>query len=417
MSREVPEGWKDSTVAETCEILDSRRKPLNSEERSSKRGQFPYWGANGIVDYIDGWLFDEPLVLMAEDGGYFAEAGERPICHRLDGKAWVNNHAHVIRPTAVTRDWFYYWFVHRDITPHIKGGTRSKLNQKDLKQLPILVPTLHEQRRIAEVLSSVDDAIAATRAVIEQTKKVKQGVLERLLTKGIGHTRFKQTEIGEIPEGWEVHSLAELAQSGKNTFVIGPFGSDLTMKDYRDEGVPVVFVRDVQREKFFWKSNVYVSQEKAQSLKAHFALPGDIVITKMGLPPGLAAIIPPDFEKGVVTADIIRMRPNLNLVDPAFLAAALNGRNIGESVMEITGGQTRPKITLRDYKNIILAVPPIDEQQAIAGCLAPFARSIELVSAQLANLQELKSALMSDLLTGRKRVTHTLPLTPQEDAA
>jgi type I restriction enzyme S subunit len=161
-----PREWSTSTVGEVVDILDSQRIPLNSEERRIRKGPYPYWGANGIVDYIDAYLFDEPLVLMAEDGGYFSDASTKPICHRLDGPAWVNNHAHVLRPTKVDRDFFYYYFVHRDITPFIKGGTRTKLNQSDLRKLPVTLPSLVEQRRIAEVLRSVDDALSASAAMM-----------------------------------------------------------------------------------------------------------------------------------------------------------------------------------------------------------------------------------------------------------
>jgi len=181
VASEIPDGWRTSTVGETAEILDSRRVPLNSEDRRSRSGPYPYWGANGIVDYIDDYIFDEPLVLMAEDGGYFDQAATRPICHRLDGPAWVNNHAHIIRPVGVDRDYFYYWFVHRDITPSIKGGTRAKLNQADLKRLPIWLPPLDEQRRIAEVLRSVDEAIAAAQAVSNATQHAFASVRAELM--------------------------------------------------------------------------------------------------------------------------------------------------------------------------------------------------------------------------------------------
>jgi len=290
------------------------------------------------------------------------------------------------------------------------GGVRIRIYFEHLARFRFDLPPLHEQRRIAEILSSVDDAIAATRAVIEQTGKVKQGALERLLTKGIGHTRFKQTEIGEIPEGWEVRRLADLAEDSRNSFVIGPFGSDLTVKDYREEGVPVVFVRDVQNDRFRWKSEVYVSREKAEKLRAHSARPGDIVITKMGLPPGIAAEIPPSFENSIVTADIVRLRPNTEIASSAFLALALNGKRVADAVAEITGGQTRPKITLRDYKCIALALPPMMEQRHIVANTEPLKMLVERETNKLDRLKALKSALMSDLLTGRKRVIDALPI-------
>ena len=402
MSHEVPEGWQDSTVAETCEILDSRRKPLNSEERSLRRGPFPYWGANGVVDHIDGWIFDEPLILMAEDGGYFAEASERPICHRLDGRAWVNNHAHVIRPTAITRDWFYYWFVHRDITPHIKGGTRSKLNQKDLKQLPILVPPLHEQRRIAEILSSVDETIAATRAVIEQTRKVKQGVLERLLTKGIGHTRFKQTEIGEIPEGWPLTNADDVCTQISVGIVIKPsqYYVESGVRCFRSANVREGFVEDAD-----W---VYISEVGNRVNQKSVLRAGDVLVVRTGYP-GTSCVVPPRYD-GANCIDIIFARPKIELVDPHFLSTFINSASGKTQVLKAEGGLAQKHFNVGAMKQMKLPLPPLHEQHEIVAHIQEFASTEAALERILEQRLRLKSALMSDLLTGRKRVTDSLPM-------
>lgn len=405
MSREVPEGWKDSTVAETCEILDSRRKPLNSEERSSRRGPFPYWGANGIVDCIDGWLFDEPLVLMAEDGGYFAEANERPICHRLDGKAWVNNHAHVIRPTAITRDWFYYWFVHRDITPHIKGGTRSKLNQKDLKQLPILLPPLHEQRRIAEILFSVDQAIAATRAVIEQIRKVKQGVLERLLTKGIGHTRFKQTEIGEIPEGWRIGTLGSIARGLEAGVSVN---SENRPKQPGEIGI--LKTSCVSAGIFDPEEHKTVLQGERDRVK--IPVRGDrIIISRMNTPNlvGANGYVENDIGDLFLPDRLWQLSTSENARWLAFLLASDQSRERLSAIATGTSGSMK-NISKSKLLDLLFAIPSQAEQQEIASIMQEIDASIEADNRTLKGQLATKSALMSDLLTGRKRVTDALPM-------
>ncbi len=210
-----------------------------------------------------------------------------------------------------------------------------------------------------------------------------------------------------IPEGWQPLPIGRVAAQEQNSFVLGPFGSDLTVSDYKEVGVPVVFVRDVKPNAFRWKSNVFVSAEKAEALRAHQVVPGDIVITKMGLPPGVAAVYPSGLLDGVVTADIIRLRPDRRVVDARFISEVLNSAPFGEQVGRITGGQTRPKLTLRDYKTLTLLLPPLPEQRKIAAILSSVDDAIEATQAVIDQLQVVKKAMMAELLTRGLPGRHT----------
>lgn len=205
------------------------------------------------------------------------------------------------------------------------------------------------------------------------------------------------------PEGWVNVRVSELANKERNSFVIGPFGSDLVQADYQPSGVPVVFVRDVKPNRFNWISNVYISQEKAESLKAHRVDSGDIVITKMGLPPGIAAVYPEQAATGVVTADIIRMRPDHQAVDSQFLCEVLNSLDVKRSVAQRTAGQTRPKLTLSDYKTISVCIPPLPEQRKITKILGTWDKAIATTEKLIEANKQQKKALMQQLLTGKKR--------------
>lgn len=202
---------------------------------------------------------------------------------------------------------------------------------------------------------------------------------------------------------WALNKLSDLALHERNSFVIGPFGSDLVQSDYRAAGIPVVFVRDIKRSKFEWVSNIYLSHDKAESLKAHAVMDNDIVITKMGLPPGLAAIYSGDTF-GIVTADIIRLRVDKNKVDCRFLCEILNSSQIQKQVYERTAGQTRPKLTLSDYKTIQVRIPPLPEQKKIAQILSTWDSAISVTEKLIINIQQQKKALMQQLLTGKKRL-------------
>jgi len=186
---EIPVEWEIAKIEDCCDILDSQRIPLNDETRRNMKGQYPYYGANGLLDGINDYIFDDNLILMAEDGGYFEEYKTRPIAYLVSGRCWVNNHAHVLRAKeGWVREWIFYNVVHKNILPHIGGGTRSKLNQKELRAIPIPAPPFTEQERIAKALSCVDEKIEKAMKRKENLGFVKKGLMQVLL---IGKMRVK----------------------------------------------------------------------------------------------------------------------------------------------------------------------------------------------------------------------------------
>ncbi|WP_115018722.1 restriction endonuclease subunit S [Synechococcus sp. UW140] len=138
-------------LSECCEFLDHIRKPVKESERIS--GPYPYYGANGQQGWIDNYLFDEPLVLLAEDGGHFLTP-ERGIAYKIEGKSWVNNHAHVLRPKEdlLHVEYLEYALRNKDVRKYLSGSTRHKLTKTGASQIEIPLPPLEEQRRIAAIL-------------------------------------------------------------------------------------------------------------------------------------------------------------------------------------------------------------------------------------------------------------------------
>ena len=186
---EIPEEWELKKIEDCCNILDSNRIPLNSEERKKIQGNIPYYGANGIQGLINKHLFDEDLILLAEDGGYFDEYQVRPIAYYITGKSWVNNHAHVLSAKSDhVLKWIYYSLVHKNILPWINGTTRSKLNQSELKQITIPLPLLKEQEKIASILSNIDAQIQSQIQYKGKLERQKKALMQKLLT---GQIRVK----------------------------------------------------------------------------------------------------------------------------------------------------------------------------------------------------------------------------------
>ena len=180
--------WIKCELLTVCNILDNKRVPLNDEQRTS--GIYPYCGANGIVDYIDRYIFDEDLILIAEDGGNFDQYETRPIAYWMSGKYWVNNHAHVLKAkNEYNQRYIFYQLEHKDITDYIVGGTRTKLTRAQLDKIEISMPSSYaEQQAIATILSDMDKEIADLEAQRDKYRLLKSGMMQKLLT---GQTRLK----------------------------------------------------------------------------------------------------------------------------------------------------------------------------------------------------------------------------------
>lgn len=136
-----------------CEILDSMRVPITAKDR--KTGPYPYYGANGIQDYVADYIFDDELVLLAEDGGNFGSK-EKPIAYRVSGKCWVNNHAHVLKPKpGVDVDYLCYSLMFYNTDGLVTGATRQKLTQIMMRKMQIPKRSIDEQRIIVNQLNKV----------------------------------------------------------------------------------------------------------------------------------------------------------------------------------------------------------------------------------------------------------------------
>jgi type I restriction enzyme S subunit len=149
--------YQNVPLESVCDILDSRRIPIKASERIP--GPYPYYGANGIQDYVADYIFDDELVLLAEDGGNFGSK-ERPIAYRISGKSWVNNHAHVLKPKSmIDVDYLCYSLMFYDVTGLINGATRQKLTQTAMRSMCVRLREMSSQKQIVAILSEIFDLI------------------------------------------------------------------------------------------------------------------------------------------------------------------------------------------------------------------------------------------------------------------
>jgi len=154
---EIPKGWKIAELGDVVEILDSRRVPLSARERAKRQGPYPYYGAAGVLDHVDEYLFEGVHVLMGEDGSVIDE-NDHPFVQYVWGQFWVNNHAHVLRGTSgISNEYLFLFLKQVNIRPYVTGAVQPKLNQRNLKSIPFVKPT----QNICTVFSNLTDALFA----------------------------------------------------------------------------------------------------------------------------------------------------------------------------------------------------------------------------------------------------------------
>ncbi|QTF10911.1 restriction endonuclease [Brenneria izadpanahii] len=216
------------------------------------------------------------------------------------------------------------------------------------------------------------------------------------------------TDLPQLPEGWVWASVEQIASDEQYSLAIGPFGSNLKVSDYRASGVPLVFVRNIRSGNYGGENTRFVSQIKANELSAHGVMPGDVVVTKMGEPPGDADVYPDDQPPAIITADCIKIRCCGELMNPLFLKIAINS-NVGKRQIEpMTKGVAQKKVSLGRFSKLAVPVPPANEQSLIVRMvgeadndafvqLAAIDLSLKQCSAQRQNI--LRAAFSGQLVT------------------
>jgi len=295
----------------------------------------------------------------------------------------------------------------REIYTVTSGSTgQLELSRQAVANLVLPVPPLPEQRKIAEILSSVDDAIEKTEAVIEQVRMVKQGLAQQLLTRGLPgrHARFKQTEVGEIPEEWAVTRVQELASAEPRSIQSGPFGSSLRHSEFQDTGVLVIGIDNVLDGRFSMGSQHRISYHKSEQLRQYEARPLDVLITVMATV-GRSCLVPPDLERAIITKHVYRITVDRSKCDPSFLMwCFLYSPVVLDQFFGTAQGQTRPGLNGGLIKRMRLPLPRLDEQTQVAELLARMDARIDREEIAVRALQHVKSAVMHVLLTGQVRV-------------
>jgi type I restriction enzyme, S subunit len=261
----------------------------------------------------------------------------------------------------------------------VRGTTRARITRTELGQIDIPLPALPEQKRIASLLRRADRLRQVRRTAHDLGDELLQSVFLEMFGD------FNQYE--RIP-------FEELAIKSKNSFTNGPFGSNLLTTELVSEGVPVIYIRDITTGYYQRVSKSFVTTQKAKELDSCRADGGDVLVAKVGDPPGTAAVYPLHEPAGVISQDVIRIKPNREKVHPEFLVKLLNSE-IGYNILKpILVEGTRERFGLTPMKQLEVPLPPLDVQEEFGGMV----RRVESLRARMSEAERQVEGLFQSLL-------------------
>jgi type I restriction enzyme, S subunit len=282
------------------------------------------------------------------------------------------------------------------------------INKKDFGKIKIIIPkNISEQQKIATILSNVDNLIESTGKVITHSKKVKTGLMQKLLTRGIGHTKFKKVKwlfgkIIEIPEEWEIKEIIDVGQN----FGDAPFGSMLKTVDFTEKGIPIARGINIKNNQFKWIHPLYTSKEKFDSLERSHCHEGDIGFQKIGNSIGDIAIMPKieGHDVYLLSTNMMKMSVNPNIILTDYVFYYFSQNRVRDFIKLNSNGSAKPIFNFTTMKKFKIILPSLPEQQKIASILSNVDIQITSQTQYKEKLERLKKSLMQKLLTGEIRV-------------
>lgn len=407
--------WPTVKLGDVIDLFDSQRVPLNSRQRQERQGKFPYYGAQGIIDHIDGYLFDGRYILVAEDGENL-NSKKLPLALFASGKFWVNNHAHILRGKAsIVDDVFLLACLNNaDIKAFVTGAAQPKLSQANLRLIEIPLPPLPVQKRIAEILAAYDELIENS----QQRIKILESMARALYREWFVHFRFPGNEsiprvssrLGEAPQGWELKRLNEIICE----HIGGGWGKDMPDKDYA-EPAWVVRGTDIPEARYSQTAGIPYRFHTVSNLRSRRLNPGDIVFEvsggSKGQPVGRALLITPELLSRlggeVICASFCkRIQPDISGYGPELLYLSfLEGYESGEIEQYQVQSTGISNFKWMDYiANTYRCVPPENLRNTFRSHVGPIFTQIATLGSKIENLRRTRDLLLPRLLSGQIEV-------------
>jgi len=338
--------WKKVKLGEVCNILDNLRIPITASNRT--KGKYPYYGANGIQDKVADYIFDDELVLLAEDGGNFGSK-EKPIAYRVSGKCWVNNHAHVLKEKdekTLDIDYLCYSLMFYDLTNYINGATRQKLTQTAMKKIHLFLPPLQEQKEIVGILDKLNNIIKKYKQQLEKLDELIKSKFNEMFGDPIDNTKeWKKCileKVCDVRDG--THDSPKYIAYGNHALI-----TSKNIKNGEFDFSVLNYITDEDYDKINKRSKVDV---------------GDMLMPMIGTI-GNPIIIKEEVSFAIKNVALFKFNKQ-NKLKNIYLQFLLKS-NFFEYIMqqEIKGG-TQKFFALKNIRKMVVPIPPIELQNKFA---------------------------------------------------
>lgn len=413
MSDRVPEGWEKKELSFLTNLVSEKTEFNNQFEAltSSRSGLFKqseYF--NKRVTSVDntGYRIIAPgqftFRAMSDDGTFKFNRST----YSFTGV--VSPAYEVFEAKNCSPDFLDYVLnsdeFHQQIYANAQGGTRLALKYSSLSKLEVQFPSVPEQKKIASILTSVDELIEKTQFQIDKLQDLKKASVNELLTKGIGHTEFKDSELGRISKIWEEMTLGAAVQ--KNIITDIQDGNHGTQhpkaSDYVKDGIPFVMASNLKGGVIDVGNANKIPREIYDNLRIGFAKTGDVLLTHKATI-GLVAIVNEDTPEVMCTPQVTYYRiGSKDKLRSRFLFYWFQSDQFQNEMVRLSGQSTRDYIGITAQKTLLVRIPPMGEQVEIIKILESIDHNLFMKKHSLRQTQSLKKSLMQDLLTGKVRV-------------
>lgn len=377
--------WEVKKLEEVCENLDSKRIPITQKDRNE--GKYPYYGASGIVDYVDDFLFDENLLLVSEDGANLL-ARTYPIAFSVSGKIWVNNHAHVLKFDKISTQRFIEYYLNSIKLDHyISGMAQPKLNQKSLNSIVIPFPPLSEQQHIVAILDEVFTFIAKAKENAEKNLQNARELFESYLLGAFAN-----------PENdWESKKLGDVCE-------ISSMLVDPRHKEYLD--LPHVGGANIASKT---GRLIEIKTAREEGLISGKFVFDETMVLYSKIRPYLMKVARPDF-KGLCSADIYPLSIKPNQIDRDYLFHLLLSPKFTEYANAGSARAGMPKVNRDHLFAFCLPLPSVTKQKQFVAKIDVLHEETQRLEAiyqqKLAALEELKQSILQKAFSGELTAPH-----------